>query len=249
MSEATEFNRSYYGELTAGRDNYWRLMPAPKMRIDCILARIRDHASRPKTICDFGCGNGALLAVLATHYPDVAMHGIDLSGRQIEQNRMASPKVQWATADLTSKRFTYPFEQACDVAISSEVIEHLDNELDYLANVFGSLRPGGLLVLTTQSGPVHTTEKHVGHVRHWEAEEMARLLSAAGFRQVAATNCGYPFHDLSKWGANLRPNLVIRRFGERQWGPVERATAALLRFLFRFNSQGRGNQLVATAEK
>lgn len=249
MSDATELNRSYYGELTAGRTSYWRLMPAPRMRIDAILGGVRARAPHPEAICDFGCGNGALLEVLADHYPAARLQGIDLSEQQIEQNRLTAPQVEWAAADLTSREFSYPFAHTCDVAVSSEVIEHLDREREYLANVFRSLRAGGVLVLTTQSGPVHTTERHVGHIRHWEAREMGALLSAAGFVNVAVTNCGYPFHDLSKWAANLRPDVVIRRFGEREWGPTERATAAVLRLLFRFNSRRKGNQLVATAEK
>jgi hypothetical protein len=45
----------------------------------------------------------------------------------------------------------------------------------------------------------------------------------------------------------LNPEETIRRFGERECGAPQRATAALLRFRFGFNSTSRGNQLVAAA--
>ena len=249
VGSATDFNKAYYDQLTAGRENYWRYMPAPRMRIAHIIARIGDERRSVSSVCDFGCGNGGLLRAIAASHPDAILHGIDLSSDQIEQNRRAMPGARWAQADLTSSAFDYPFAGRCDVAVSSEVVEHLDEPLRYLRNIHGCLTDGGVLVLTTQSGPVHATELHVGHVRHWEAGEMDGLLRDAGFRQTRTYNCGYPFHDLSKWAANLRPQQVIRQFGQDDWGAVERAAAAILRSLFHFNSSVRGYQLIAVAHR
>lgn len=249
MGKATEFNRDYYDQLTAGRENYWNLMPAPRMRIDSVIAAIRRYKPLPSSICDFGCGNGVLLGAIREHYPELPLSGIDLSEEQIAHNTQVNPSTNWAAADLTSDEYRFPFEKACDVAISSEVIEHLDRPLEYLKNIYASLDRDGLTVLTTQSGPVHATETYVGHVRHWEAAAMKELFTSAGFRELRISNCGYPFHDLSKWAANLRPRLIMQRFGEEEWGPAQKFTAFVLRFLFRFNSSRRGYQLVATARK
>lgn len=247
MDDATEFNRAYYNRLSAGRENYWSLMPAPKMRIDEVVAAIEAGKPDARRICDFGCGNGALLLVLAARFPEARLSGLDLSEEQIGQNTSTIPGMRWGVADLTSPDFEYPFDRRCDVAVSSEVIEHLDHPLEYLRNVRSSLENDGLLVLTTQSGPVHDTERYVGHVRHWEPDEMRAALVEAGFRDVAAHNCGFPFHDLSKWAANLRPGLTVQRFGGEEWGLPERSVAAALRLLFRLNSRSRGRQLVAVA--
>jgi SAM-dependent methyltransferase len=249
MSRALEINREYYGTLSAGRENYWKLMPAPRMRIERVLSAIRLVKPSPSACCDFGCGNGALLAAVRERFPHASSYGIDLSAAQIAENAEAQVWGQWACADLTADEFRYPFAEPCEVAISSEVIEHVDRPEAYLRNILAGLRPGGLLVLTTQSGPVHSTERLVGHVRHWEPAEMESLLEAAGFQSAVVTNCGFPFHDLSKWAANVRPSLTVRRFGEREWGPAERAVAGVLRTLFRFNSMRRGYQLVARASK
>jgi hypothetical protein len=58
-----------------------------------------------------------------------------------------------------------------------------------------------------------------------------------------------PSHDLSKWYANLDPDRSMRQFGEKAYGPVERAVCLLLRGLFRLNSRTRGAQLVAMPRK
>ena len=249
MSGATDYNRRYYSDLTAGRENYWRLMPAPKMRVRQILSLIGEELGAAGTVCDFGCGNGGLLHEIASTYPGLMLQGIDLSGPQIDENRRIMPDCLWAQADLTAEHYRYPFGVHCDLAVSSEVIEHLDDPLRYLKNISTSLRANGALVLTTQSGPVHETERHVGHVRHWTSEEMVVLLRDAGFHDTRVFNCGFPFHDLSKWFANVRPQQVIRRFGQNDWGLLERMTAAILRMLFVLNSSRRGYQLVAVARR
>lgn len=249
MGTATEYNQAYYGELSAGRENYWRLMPAPRMRIAHITDVLARERPRFSSACDFGCGNGGLLREIALRFPRAALHGLDLSEEQINQNRQSMPALSWAQQDLTAADYRYPFGTPCDVAISSEVIEHLDQPDQYLRNIQASLRDGGLLVLTTQSGPVHTTEKHVGHIRHWAPAEMHSMLQAAGFRDPRVYNCGWPFHDWSKRMANVRPEETIRRFGQSDWGAFERFTAATLRVLFRLNSSAKGYQLVAIASR
>jgi len=47
----------------------------------------------------------------------------------------------------------------------------------------------------------------------------------------------------------VRPEQTIRRFGQAEWGSVERLTAAVLRLLFRLNSSTKGYQLVACATR
>ena len=62
MDEITELNRAYYDRLTAGQESYWKLMPAPRMRIERVVAAIRSAKPTVAHLCDFGCGNGDLLA-------------------------------------------------------------------------------------------------------------------------------------------------------------------------------------------
>jgi len=86
MDNATEINRAYYDRLTAGRESYWKLMPAPRMRIERVVEAIRAAKPAVRHLCDFGCGNGDLLAALAHRFPNAKLYGIDLAAEQIRAN-------------------------------------------------------------------------------------------------------------------------------------------------------------------
>lgn len=241
----TEANRQYYDLLQAGQEAYWKHMAAPRARVKRIVALASE--SPPSNICDFGCGNGALLKALGATFPDAALHGIDLSQQQIAQNKKTMNRIKWSSGDINSIGFKYPFEGLADLAISSEVIEHVENPGAYLVNVSSGIMPGGRLILSTQSGRIYGTEEYVGHVRHWKAAEITEALENAGFVGITAWNEGLPFHDLSKWVANINTEKTIRSFGVSEYGAYQKLVCLALRFLFMFNSGRHGAQLYATA--
>jgi hypothetical protein len=89
----------------------------------------------------------------------------------------------------------------------------------------------------------------VGHLQHFTATGMRQLLSDAGWSPERVWNCGFPFHDLSKWYANRNPDATMRRFGDERYGLREDLVCWALRTAFRTNSDRRGAQLFAVARK
>ena len=246
-TEAARVNRAYYEAVSAGQQDYWRFMAAPRARVARIISLVLEEPVR--SLVDLGCGGGSLLAEIEARLPGVELAGLDLSSRQIEMNRRGGSRVRWAVADLER-----PLDEAkslsgrWDVVVASEILEHLDDPGTFLGNALRLAAPGrGRLLLTTQSGPVRETERRVGHRRHFTREALARLLADAGWAQPRVWNAGFPFHDLSKWWANRDPDASFRRFGDRPYGPRERLVCALLRGAFSLNSRSRGAQLYAVA--
>lgn len=238
-------NRDYYEPPSRAREDYWRYMAAPRQRVARIL-RITSRI-RPSSLVDLGCGNGQLLGELSAASPATRLAGIDLSERQIEENRRRSPQIDWSAADL---QVPLPETNAYEVVVASEVIEHLDAPLQMLENARRLAGPGGWLIITTQSGRVGETERRVGHVRHFKAVEMRELLMQSGWQPVRVWNEGFPFHDLSKWWANRDPDASMSRFGgDKGYGLTERAICFALRVAFLVNSRSRGAQLYAIARK
>lgn len=243
-TEQAQRNLDYYGTLTEGRKDYWRLMPAPRHRVRTIISILDDES--PDSVLDVGCGDASLLAAIESSIPEASLAGIDISSAQIEQNRKDYPEMEFYVADVDGN--SLPVERKFDAIVVSELIEHLDDPGSFLTKLLALSTAETLLVITTQSGFVGETERRVGHHRHFTASELTELLSRSGWSPTRVWNTGFPFHNLSKWIANRFPDTSMTHFAERQYGFKERLAVAGLRFLFRFNSKSRGPQLFAIAQ-
>jgi 2-polyprenyl-3-methyl-5-hydroxy-6-metoxy-1,4-benzoquinol methylase len=244
-------NRRFYGTVSAGRDDYWRKMAAPRFRVETLLSLLAERP--PRRLVDLGCGGGQLLEALRRAWPSARLMGVDLSEAQLAADRRALPGVDLVAADLDAPEAVSalaPHEGAFDTVVAMELIEHVASPAAVLRTALRLATPGeGRLLLSTQSGPLRETERRVGHRRHFTAREMHALLVETGWRPERVWQCGFPFHDLSKRLANLRPDAAMARFDGRAYGPVEDALCLALRALFRLNSGARGAQLFAVARR
>jgi 2-polyprenyl-3-methyl-5-hydroxy-6-metoxy-1,4-benzoquinol methylase len=240
-------NEAYYGAVPAGQMDYWLKMAAPRHRRATLLGALAQ--SVPKRLADLGCGNGELLREIHARFPLISLSGIDLSAEQIEVNRAASPDIRWQTWDLDGEQaLPEDFAGGFGAVVASEIIEHVQNPRRFLENARRLAEPGGRLLLSTQSGRVHNTERRVGHVRHFSSEEMTALLREAGWTPVRVWNTGYPFHDWSKAFANRNPDKTMADFSGKPYGARQNLICWALRLAFSLNSSSRGAQLYAVAE-
>lgn len=158
--------------------------------------------------------------------------------------------MDWRVADLDSPTFEKSdLIGRFDVVTAAEVIEHVSDPFRFLTHGLSLAQPGGCLILSTQSGILRDTEKRVGHRQHFSISDMEKLMTSAGWRPVRAWNSGWPFQDLAKWMANLSPDWSMRYFGEEAYAWPQKILCMMLRGLFKLNSNSRGSQLFAIAEK
>lgn len=243
---AEDVNREFYEQALSGTNDYWRKMAAPRFRVQTVMRELR--ARQPISVVDLGCGGGQLLDEVRAAVPNARLIGVDLSEPQLAHNRKRAPDARWICANIDS-----PVDWASedrgryDAVTVIEVIEHVDHPEQLLANARALLAPRGFIVLSTQSGRVGETERRVGHRRHFTTDDMSKLLVKTGFRPEAVWNAGFPFHDLSKWYANLNPDASMSRFGDKPYGLSENIVCLGLRALFRLNSNHLGAQLFAVA--
>ncbi|MCK6390858.1 MAG: class I SAM-dependent methyltransferase [Azonexus sp.] len=122
------------------------------------------------------------------------------------QSANSIQNVQAAVADIT--RFGFP--PVHDVALCSEVLEHVPDSSSALRNIFDSLRPGGYLVLTTPNsystvelvarllafGPVVKLARKIygeavddlGHINRMTHSQLKAQIDSAGFTVVRQTD-------------------------------------------------------------
>ncbi len=243
-----DMNGHYYSTLKPGRRDYWRYMAAPLMRLETMMNVLVN--TPPQKVIDLGCGDGSLLLAVSSRFPNAQLAGIDRSFSQIEENRKRNGSISWQAADFDSTNDLVPeLNGKFDVALCMEVVEHVADPSRLLLHARGLVRPGGRLILSTQSGPLRETERRVGHRKHFSEEEMADLLKSNGWNPVRVWNSGWPFHDLSKWIANIFPDRSMRHFGDVAYSWSQKTICQILGVAFKLNSKKHGAQLFAVAEK
>ena len=246
MATAEQVNREFYEQALPGQNDYWRKMAAPRFRVRTVMRELK--ARSPSSVVDLGCGGGQLLDEIGRAVPGARLVGVDLSEPQLALNRQRLPQARWVCANVDEEvRWSAEDLGRYDAVTAVEVIEHVDSPGTLLTNARALLKPGGFVVLSTQSGRVGETERRVGHRRHFTTDDIASLLGGAGFRPERVWNAGFPFHDFSKWYANLNPDASMSRFGDKPYGLSEDLVCLGLRVLFRFNSNRLGAQLFAVA--
>lgn len=104
---------------------------------------------RPATILDVGCGAGTYLTYpIAKCFPEVHVIGVDSDDLSISfaQESYPLPNLEFQMFDVLRKDVKF------DMIIASEVIEHVEEPLEFLANLKSRLNPGGVLILTLPNG-------------------------------------------------------------------------------------------------
>lgn len=174
-----------------------------------------------QTILDCGCGRGFYLKMLR-HLGTARLFGIDLELpylRKARRNTADLPAVLVGNASI----YGLPFpDETFDAVLLSEILEHVDRDVDALREVRRVLKPGGLALLTVPHAdypfwwdPINKTLEalfgtHIGrgplagiwafHVRLYMPEKLRQATLAAGFQveeERSFTHHSFPFvHNL-----------------------------------------------------
>jgi SAM-dependent methyltransferase len=127
-------------------------------------------------VLDDGCGAGYGSMILARNGFEVV--GIDIDSHAIAhcQKTCSSPLASFRQQDSAKLSF---LDASFDGVVSFEVIEHIQEYRQYLAEAQRVLRPGGLLIISTPNKSVYTdqSEHHNPfHVHEFYLEEFRKLL-------------------------------------------------------------------------
>ncbi len=113
------------------------------------------YAGRPlapqRTILDFGCGWGRMLTLFMKDVEPSNLYGADSTSRFLMEARRCNPSVNFLSCGLVPPMILAP--DSLDYVISWSVFSHLDEflSLRWIEELHRLLKPGGLVLLTTQS--------------------------------------------------------------------------------------------------
>lgn len=160
-------------------------------------------SSQGLRMLDIGCGNGFNAGYFLSK--GVKVTGIDPSVKGIEFSRQSHPTGRFEVMEIRDDLLQALGEQPFDVAVSTEVIEHIYAPRDWARCAFNALKPGGRLICTT---PYHGYLKNVliaatgkfdwhvkplwdgGHIKFWSRDTLSELLREAGFTNIQFRGAG-----------------------------------------------------------
>lgn len=158
-----------------------------------LAATVAEYARHGDLVLDVACGsavwNSARLAVL----------GLDINASMLRQGLTNGRLVAGIVSDLARAGLA---NNSMDLIVSSEVLEHIHEKGDVVAEYFRLLKPGGRLVLTVPFDRPGTPffllfnaqclyqgwirgdtyyRAFCGHVNHFSPRAVKRLLCSSGF--------------------------------------------------------------------
>jgi SAM-dependent methyltransferase len=140
-----------------------------------------------QSFADFGCGEGSFLEEIQTLYPNVDLYGLDFSKESVELCKKRIPNGTFAEHDITKAE--NPFKKIVDVAISSEVIEHVQEHEAAVKNMSEWCR---YLIITVPGGELDEMAKDMGHLRHYTLRSLTKLANDSGLEIVYKRSWGFP---------------------------------------------------------
>jgi cyclopropane fatty-acyl-phospholipid synthase-like methyltransferase len=174
------------------------------------LQTIRVDFAPGKKVLDVGCGNGVLLHTICKQF-GCAGTGIDLDQRRIDNARTRFPNVRFECglfeAGKTSEKY--------DIILSTAVIEHVVDPLNFLKQFHSALGDDGSLFLLTPNA----RSLNYRLLRSWWRELLSIgehiYLFTPESLELCANEAG--FH-LVKYSSDFdRASLRLRTGGLREW--------------------------------
>lgn len=144
--------------------------------------------STPKTIVDFGCGEGKLLAAANKRLPDCTLIGIDFNDRFSEDN------IYYLSFDLNNlaQLPNQHWPEGIDLAMASHVLEHVINPVNFLQHIKQQLSSNGAVFIEVPDFSQHHTVQSIGmsnlvnlqHIHYYTADSITFAAKRAGFKVV-----------------------------------------------------------------
>lgn len=202
------FKPEYFADLARlEANNFWF-----RARNRLVICALKKYVGKLKSFMEVGCGTGYVLANIADNFPDANLTGSEIftAGLGFASKRLPVANL----IQMDARRI--PFADEFDAVGAFDVLEHIVEDEEVLSQLWQSLRPGGVLLLTV---PQHQwlwsqSDEHACHVQRYNAIELKNKVQKAEFKILRVTS----FVSL------LLPAMLLSRINRRsesKYDPLE----------------------------
>ncbi|SNS31586.1 Methyltransferase domain-containing protein [Rhodococcoides kyotonense] len=184
-----------------------------------------------KVILEAGSGEGYGADMIANVATTVV--GLDYDASAATHVSVRYPRVKMLRGNLAQLPFA---DDSVDVVVNFQVIEHLWDQAQFLAECYRVLTPGGLLLISTPNritfSPGRDTPLNPFHTRELAASELTELLEEAqfGVETMTGVHHGQVLRDLDvKHGGSFIDAQIERALAGRPWPADLTADVAAIR--------------------
>jgi len=232
-------------------EHYRNLSPFYLTRTRIIRKLADGNLGNGLPVLDVGCGTGDLLSSLSPLA--VACIGIDLSQRAL---KIANRKIRGASFLIADAR-ALPFRaQHFHMTICSEVLEHLESDVEAVGEISRTLSEHGFAIFSVPQNPKYWTAEDTfdGHLRRYRMDNFNRMLERGGLEIELELSWGFPLAYLFRRYFSTRLfNAGLHRPMARGKAYFARVMAIFLRTAFQFddlfNGLGLGLGIIALTRK
>jgi SAM-dependent methyltransferase len=172
------------------------------------------------SVLDFGCGWGRLTRYLARDVAPGRLHGCDPVPGILDVARADGVPATLATSDFLPQAL--PFDERFDLAFAFSVFTHLSEEAHRhsLRALHGSLRPGGILVVTLRPPAYLRHSELMRPLLEGLGPDPDQALDASRYlfapHPAAPTHYQYPGHGEIHYGETVITMAYLRE----HWAPL-----------------------------
>jgi SAM-dependent methyltransferase len=180
--EGSGFRSNHFTTLAnLEANNFWF-----RARNRLIIWSLGYYVPNLKSFLEIGCGTGYVLSGIANAYPHAHLQGSELftKGLIFAANRL--PNINFMQMDARN----IPFVDEFDCIGAFDVLEHIEEDTQVLAQIHQALKPQGIVLITV---PQHQwlwspIDEIACHVRRYSTKELHAKLQENGFEVLRSTS-------------------------------------------------------------
>lgn len=180
--ESEGFETHYFSRLAKlEARNFWF-----RSRNQLLIWAMLRYFQKAENLLEIGCGTGFVLSGIRKAFPLLALSGSEIFSEGLSFAAERLPGIELLQMD--ARRI--PFREEFDMIGAFDVLEHVEEDEEVLAQMYQATRARGGIMLTV---PQHSflwsdADEYARHVRRYSARDLRVKVERAGFEVLRVTS-------------------------------------------------------------